>query len=93
MSSHYNVLAVRARTFIQGKHDFVSSPVFTKTKDGHRVCILRSAVISLLTRLLIQFPPNEYTENYSAVNVDSTSLINLLAGIPVGSLQLVCLFS
>ncbi|KAF4578353.1 hypothetical protein EYR36_000160 [Pleurotus pulmonarius] len=53
-----------------GKHDFVSSPVFTKTKDGHR------------------FPPNEYTENYSAVHVDSTSLINLLAGIPVGSLQL-----
>ncbi|KAF7441237.1 hypothetical protein PC9H_001586 [Pleurotus ostreatus] len=55
-----------------GKHDFVSSPVFTKTKDGHR------------------FPPNEYTDNYSAVHVDSSSLVNLLAGIPVGSLRLLC---
>lgn len=42
------MLVVRTRIFVEGKHDFVSSPVFTKTKDGHRVRTLPATVLQPL---------------------------------------------
>ncbi|KAG6809380.1 hypothetical protein H0H92_000481, partial [Tricholoma furcatifolium] len=35
-----------------------------------------------------RFAPEEYTQTHSAVFVDSSSTVNLLAGVPIGSLQL-----
>ncbi|TFK31610.1 Nrap protein [Crucibulum laeve] len=35
-----------------------------------------------------RFPPAEYREGHAAVLVDSVSLVNLLAGVPLGSLEM-----
>ncbi|KAG6884333.1 hypothetical protein C0993_012058 [Termitomyces sp. T159_Od127] len=35
-----------------------------------------------------RFPPEEYQQHHEAVFVDSSSTVNLLAGVPLGSLQL-----
>ncbi|KAG6887313.1 hypothetical protein C0992_012897, partial [Termitomyces sp. T32_za158] len=35
-----------------------------------------------------KFPPEEYRQHHEAVFVDSSSTVNLLAGVPLGSLQL-----
>lgn len=37
----------------------------------------------------MQYLPEEYQQNHNVVFVDSTSMVNLLAGVPLGSLELV----
>ncbi|KAG6823122.1 hypothetical protein H0H92_011313, partial [Tricholoma furcatifolium] len=57
---------------VSAKHDFEKDPIFVKTKESAHR----------------QFAPEEYTQTHSAVFVDSSSTVNLLAGVPIGSLQL-----
>jgi U3 small nucleolar RNA-associated protein 22 len=37
----------------------------------------------------VQFSPKEYRASHEAVLVDSASLVNLLAGVPLSSLDMV----
>ncbi|KAJ3746993.1 Nrap protein-domain-containing protein [Lentinula raphanica] len=57
------------------KHDFENEPVFVKTEGGHR---------SVST----SYTPDEYSSSFDLVFVDSSSTVNLLAGVPPGSLKL-----
>jgi len=61
-----------------------------KTTGGHRVrfCVCWIYVLKL-THTMRQFSPEEYRDNHEAVFVESSSTVNLLAGVPLGSLDLV----
>jgi U3 small nucleolar RNA-associated protein 22 len=73
---------------VLAKFKFEKEAVFVKSASGPQVCVLFSVLCDGLT-FWWQFPPEEYDVQQQPVFVDSTSLVNLLSGVPRGALELV----
>jgi len=78
--------------FYIAKHDFEKEPLFLKTKTGHQVCDFFPSRHDLCVYTSGQFQPTEYVAHHEVVFVDANSMVNLLGGIPLCSLDMVGFF-
>lgn len=74
------------------RSDFASEDIFQKSPTGHKVSYSNCQKIAGSLIILFQFTPSDYRTSHGAVFVDSSSLVNVLAGVPLASLDLVRTF-